>query len=282
MLNNIRSKYITQIIFNHINNETKFKLVKYNKFFQNMLEIKLLNYMILSGKYIKNLTNNKVEEYDWNDKLLFEGEYINGKRNGKGKEYIPTYGLVFSGQYLNGKRNGKGKEYYLDTVIYDGEYLNGKRNGKGKEYYHFSKKLKFKGEYSNGKIWNGTFYDREKNKTKVYEIKEGRGFMKEYDNLDHTKFEGDYINGERNGKGKEYYELMDSIIFEGEYLNGKRHGKGKDYRYGKLIFEGEYFNGMKWNGIGYDDKNNLICEFKNGNGFIKKIIFFSFSISFSI
>ena len=34
------------------------------------------------------------------------------------------------------------------------------------------------------------------------------------------------MNGERNGKGKEYdYK----IIFEGEYLNGKRNGKGKEY-----------------------------------------------------
>ena len=30
-------------------------------------------------------------------------------------------------------------------------------------------------------------------------------------------------NGERNGKGKEYYN--GKLIFEGEYLNGKRNGK---------------------------------------------------------
>ena len=38
------------------------------------------------------------------------------------------------------------------------------------------------------------------------------------------------------------------MIFEGEYLNGKRHGKGKDYflwTTNKLEFEGEYFNGKK-------------------------------------
>ena len=38
--------------------------------------------------------------------------------------------------------------------------------------------------------------------------------------------------------------------FEGEYLNGLRNGKGKEYdiNSGKLTFEGEYFEGKKWNG----------------------------------
>ena len=37
------------------------------------------------------------------------------------------------------------------------------------------------------------------------------------------------------------------LKFEGEYLNGKRNGKAKEYD-GDLIFEGEYKNGKKWNG----------------------------------
>ena len=40
-------------------------------------------------------------------------------------------------------------------------------------------------------------------------------------------FEGEYLNGKRHGKGKEYDN--NKIIFEGEYLNGKKHGKGKEY-----------------------------------------------------
>ena len=36
------------------------------------------------------------------------------------------------------------------------------------------------------------------------------------------------------------------IIFEGEYLNGKINGKGKEYYVdGNLIFEGQYSNGNK-------------------------------------
>jgi len=51
-------------------------------------------------------------------------------------------------------------------------------------------------------------------------------------------FEGEYLNGMRNGQGKEYDE--DGYLkFEGEYKNGKQNGKGKEYRYGELKFEGE-------------------------------------------
>ena len=41
-----------------------------------------------------------------------------------------------------------------------------------------------------------------------------------------------------NGKGKAYYRGF--VEFEGEYLNGKRNGKGKEYNYydGKKLFEG--------------------------------------------
>ena len=52
---------------------------------------------------------------------------------------------------------------------------------------------------------------------------------------------------EKNGKGKEYSLNTNKLIFEGEYLNGKRNGKGKEfYENGKLKFEGEYINGKKW------------------------------------
>ena len=52
------------------------------------------------------------------------------------------------------KRNGKGKEYDIDGKLkFEGEYLNGKKNGKGKEY-DWDGKLIFEGEYINGKKWS--------------------------------------------------------------------------------------------------------------------------------
>ena len=49
----------------------------------------------------------------------------------------------------------------------------------------------------------------------------------------------------KNGKGKEYNNYNGKLKFEGEYLNGERHGKGKEYKNGQVIFEGDYLNGKK-------------------------------------
>ena len=123
------------------------------------------------------------------------------------------------------KRNGKGKEYYEDgQLLFEGEYLNGKRNGKGKEYYEDGQ-LEFEGEYINDIKWDGIDYDTSKNK--IYELKDG--LIKEYD-YGKLIFEGEY------NKNREF-------IFEGEYFNGLRNGKGKEYyNDGQLKFEGEYLN----------------------------------------
>ena len=81
--------------------------------------------------------------------------------------------------------------------------------------------------------------------------KDGMEKGKEYDNGE-LLFEGEYLNGERNGKGKEYKDsYISKLLFEGEYLKGKKwNGKiiCPDENNQGFIFEGEYINGQK-NGI---------------------------------
>ena len=69
------------------------------------------------------------------------------------------------------------------------------------------------------KKWNGKRYDLYNNI--AYELKDGKGLVKEYHFNGRLKFEGEYINGERNGKGREY-DKASKLIFEGEYLKGKK------------------------------------------------------------
>ena len=103
-----------------------------------------------------------------------------------------------------------------------------------------------------------------------YIVQEENGNIKEYSSSkDVLIFEGEYKNGKKNGKGKEY-DYVGKLIFEGKYKNGKRDGIGKEYNYdGFIMFEGNYSNGNRWDGKGYDDKNNVIYELKNGIGYIK-------------
>ena len=86
---------------------------------------------------------------------------------------------------------------------------------------------------------------------------------KEYDYSHNLKFEGEYLNGKRNGKGKEYNQDGE-LIFEGDYLYGFRL-KGKEYINNRVEFEGEFLYGKKWNGKEYDESDNEIYEIINGN-----------------
>ena len=82
------------------------------------------------------------------------------------------------------------------------------------------------------------------------------------------EFKGEYLNGQRNRKGKEYKENGE-LIFEGEYLYNYRI-RGKEYNNGKLEYEGEYLYGKKWNRKGFDENGVLIYELKNGNGKVRE------------
>ena len=96
----------------------------------------------------------------------------------------------------------------------------------------------------------------------------GKG--KEFYENGQIKFEGEYLYGKRNGKGKEYNKYG-KLIFEGEYLNGQKNGKGRGFYFsnidlditGKLAFEGEYLNNKKLNGIGYDAEGNILYKLNN-------------------
>jgi len=204
-----------------------------------------LNTLKFEGEYLNGKRNGKGKEYYDRNIIKFEGEYLKGKRwNGKkydydknilyelhnGNVYIKKYfleKLIFEGEYLNGEKNGIIKEYDINgNIKFEGEYLNGKRNGKGKEYYK-NHNLKFEGEYFKNKRWNGKGYDL--NNNIIYELQDGKGYVKEYSDEDETiEFEGEYLNGEKNGKGKEYYD-KNILKFEGEHSNGLRNGKGKEY-----------------------------------------------------
>ena len=244
-LNNIKSQYFSIFIFSFLDEKKKLEIIKYNKNLQNTLDIKMINYKFYKGKCIIYELNGNTKEYnEFDDNIEFEGEYLIGKRNGKGKEY-----------YFNG------------NLRFEGEYLNGKRNGKGKEYYNDCHKIIFEGEYKNGLRWNGKGYDN--NNNVVYELKNGNGYVKEYDIKGQLKLEVEYLKGKSHGKGKEYYN--GKLKFEGEYLNGFKNGVSKEYDYdGQLKFEGEYFYGKKWNGKGYDKSNNIVYELSNGKGYVKE------------
>ena len=97
MLDNIKSEFFIKNIFSIVNINLKFKLAKYNKILQNKLELDLIDYRMMSSRYIEYDSNGIGKEYNSENKLIYEGEYLKGKRNGKGKEYYHNKGLKFEG-----------------------------------------------------------------------------------------------------------------------------------------------------------------------------------------
>ena len=246
-------------------------------------------------EYKNNKRNGKGKEYYWDGKILFEGEYLNDKKwNGKGFDHKDDIAyelkegkgiakiydtfckeLRLAGEYLNGDLNGKGKLYTgKGKLDFEGEFLNGKKHGKGTKY-DFDNNLIFEGDYLKDKMWNGKRFDSDNNI--IYEIKNGRGFKKLFYTYGYLIYEGEYKNGEENGRGKEYSKHIGVLEFEGESLNGKRNGIGKEYYWtGNLEFEGEYLNGKRKRGSEYNNFNNKKTfegEYLNGkNGMVKDMM----------
>ena len=112
---------------------------------------------------------------------------------------------IFEGKYLSGiKIEGKGFNKNKDIIF---EF----KDGKGKEYYS-NGKLKFEGKYFDFIRQNGKGYDI--NGNEELEIKNGTGYEKEYDEDDNLIIQGEFLNGKRNGKGKEYYH-NGILLFKG-------------------------------------------------------------------
>ena len=114
----------------------------------------------------------------------------------------------------------KGKEYKDKELIFDGYYLNDKKwSGKIKDYrkgYHF-------------RFGYGRDFERYRESESESDIEFKN--MKGYEN-NIIKYEGEYLNDKRNGKGKEY-DINGKIIFEGDFIDGDR--RKKNYKYDEVI-----------------------------------------------
>ena len=127
-------------------------------------------------------------------------------------------------------------------------YINGKIEGNIVVYDYINHEL-FIGEYKNGEKYNGilrTYFDDISYILKrEVEVKEGNinGKGKEYYGNQKLKYEGEYLNGEKNGEGILYYRLSGYINYIGNFKDGKKDGQGKEYdNWGNLIYEGLFSN----------------------------------------
>ena len=262
-----------QIIEKYING-----LIVFKGEYLNGKKYKGVGYDISGNQVYKiNYGKGKVKEFFDDGVLKFEGEYFNGERNGQGIRYDYEGEILFEGIYLNGEKwTGKGKEYYTDHDQEDDT-----NNNPFKNYDFFGVNKPKQNNYGFNNFYNygfNNFYGFNKPKQKNYGLNDFFGLNKKNKNLTRVKvkglglslglsddeekkilkYEGEYLNGQRHGKGKEYNKYGD-LIYEGDYLNGKKHGQGKEYydqgslrTYRPMLqYEGEFKDGL------YDGKGIL-------------------------
>ena len=183
----------------------------------------------------------------------FQGFYNeNNQKEGYGV-YVKKNSFIYKGLWKNDYIGDYGLFIEPDGNYYKGNLINGEANGEGEML--INNKIKFIGNFSHnipnktGKLIN--FVDNS-----IYEgdivngKKEGKGIIK-YKNG--TTYEGDFINDKYNGFGK--LTFKNGCIYEGNFQNNYINGKGKYIYTDGKEYEGDFKMGLK-HGFGKLTWNN--------------------------
>ena len=119
----------------------------------------------------------------------------NNKKEGYG-EYIKNNGFIYKGLWKDDKIGDYGLFIDPDGNYYKGNLINGEANGEGEML--INSKIKF----------IGNFNDNLPNK---------KGKLINF--LDNSIYEGDLVNGKKEGKG--ILKFKDGTIYEGNFINDK-------------------------------------------------------------
>ena len=207
---------------------------KYKEVFEVIEKVKIIpkdNKEINYEKRVNKNPKNKKEEL--NNKIFYINFYP-----------IKYFTNIWKGNYnYKNQKHGKGQEYDIDgNLLFEGEYENDLKIV-GKEYYTMNKKLKYEGNYRNGKWYNGKLFNLVNNY--IYGIKSGNGIIKEFHENGCLAYDGEIKDGKKEGNGK-IYDDTGSLIYDGIVINGFKNGKGKEYDKNRnLIFEGIFENGKR-------------------------------------
>ena len=126
------------------------------------------------------------------------------------------------------------------SIKFIGNYLEGERNGKWIEYFEGGK-IKFIGDFFKGGYNNGKGYNT--NREEIFEIKNGEGNIRIYNNENKIEFEGEYKNY-RYWNGEEFVFKHSNVVYKLFFLEAAII-RLQEYNIntGDLVFEGEIING---------------------------------------
>lgn len=130
-------------------------------------------------------------------------------------------GTRYEGEKYLEKRHGRGVYYYLEGYRYDGTWENDTMSGFGTLWLDEKNKL-YEGEFKEG-LFHG--------KGTVYNTQPRIEDLKNFDGGDFTflgggweRFEGQYIEGKKNGLGSLF--MLNGDLFVGKFVNDAVEGRG--------------------------------------------------------
>uniref|UniRef100_A0A3Q2GD55 Radial spoke head 10 homolog B n=1 Tax=Cyprinodon variegatus TaxID=28743 RepID=A0A3Q2GD55_CYPVA len=216
----------------------------------------------LNGELLKPLMH-LLHPSAWRDGSTYTGEVLRGIRHGLGTYQCAKEGVSYTGQWHHGKRHGKGTVFYNKdrTSWYKGDWVMNRIEGWGQRRYPSGNT--YTGEWRNnlkhgegrmiwitlGQEYAGNWQNGVQNgygtQTWLVNAKEGAEYVRD------NQYEGDFLEGRRQGKGTFYY--AGGAIYTGEWRNDKKHGKGKLTTKMERVFECEF-----------DDDVMIACLDENG------------------
>lgn len=192
----------------------------------------------------------KVTQFNSKGKKEYVGSMINGVKEGYGEQYHFNGKLKYKGNFKDNGPDQDNAFQYSDNgkLNYNGDMKSGKKHGKGK-FYNIRGLLMYSGGWKLDK-------------------KDGWGT--DYNPDGSQRCYGYYVKNYQSGlrKAKFYYIGCDLLEYEGPFINGKKEGLGREYyKNGKLKCMGVYTNGLldfnATKGVNiriFDDRGNIIFD----------------------
>ena len=207
---------------NKLKYDKKIKRYNYDEKIENINSLKILIELIYNTYNMYN--NNYYNSININNTLIsiFNNQiYINDDLNNEYENIIKIKNETINNKKSNNKNKIKyNKNYKLDNII--------SIDFSEKIFSYLIEKRKLEIIHYNKRIQNELNININNYKTLTGKYLKYETIVKEYNYNGKLEFEGEYLNGKRNGKGKEYNWLTCQLEFEGEYLNGERNGMEKD------------------------------------------------------
>lgn len=143
------------------------------------------------------------------------------KKQGYGQELFPN-GTKYEGFWTNGEFDGQGRFIYENGDYFFGDWKHGRTQGSGT--FISTEGTKYNGEWKNNLHHGHGTFNQQHIGVEVWE--------------DGSHFEGNYIEGRKEGRGKFFW--TDGSVYEGEFRDNKLEGHGV-YRWNDgRVYEGQW------------------------------------------